>query len=130
MVLLVRLLGYFLDKSRLVTQALEIKAKAVYRRIIENPCVGGSIPPRATTEIIEILAFALGFLLLGACNWMFLALSSDCQTQFQRLALGYAKDELRTNRFITVFCRFGASFPARIKIQRCTSNLKPPNANG
>ena len=38
----------FLDKSRLVTQALEIKAKAVYRRIFENPCVGGSIPPRAT----------------------------------------------------------------------------------
>ena len=38
----------FFDKSRLVTQALEIKAKAVYRRIFENPCVGGSIPPRAT----------------------------------------------------------------------------------
>ena len=38
----------FLDKSRLVTQALEILAKAVYRRIFENPCVGGSIPPRAT----------------------------------------------------------------------------------
>ena len=40
----------FLDKSRLVTQALEIKAKAVYRRIFENPCVGGSIPPRATKK--------------------------------------------------------------------------------
>jgi len=38
----------FLDKSRLVTQAIEIKAKAVYRKIFENPCVGGSIPPRAT----------------------------------------------------------------------------------
>jgi len=38
----------FLDKSRLVTQALEMLAKAVYRRIFENPCVGGSIPPRAT----------------------------------------------------------------------------------
>ena len=38
----------FLDKSRLVTQAVEIKAKTVYRRIFENPCVGGSIPPRAT----------------------------------------------------------------------------------
>ncbi|OXL16267.1 hypothetical protein AOC33_04125 [Polynucleobacter cosmopolitanus] len=37
----------FLDKSRLVTQALEIKAKAVYRRIFENPCVGGSMPPQA-----------------------------------------------------------------------------------
>jgi hypothetical protein len=37
----------FFDKLRLVTQDLEIKAKAVYRRI-ENPCVGGSIPPRAT----------------------------------------------------------------------------------
>jgi hypothetical protein len=33
-----------------VTQALEIKAKAVYRRIFENPCVGGSIPPRATKK--------------------------------------------------------------------------------
>jgi len=41
----------FLDKSRLVTQALEIKAKAVYRRIFENPCVGGSIPPRATKNL-------------------------------------------------------------------------------
>ena len=40
----------FLDKSRLVAQALEIKAKAVYRRIFENPCVGGSIPPRATKK--------------------------------------------------------------------------------
>jgi hypothetical protein len=29
-----------------VTKALEIKAKAVYRRMFENPCVGGSIPPR------------------------------------------------------------------------------------
>ena len=38
----------FFDKSRLLTQALEIKAKAVYRRMLENPCVGGSIPPRAT----------------------------------------------------------------------------------
>jgi len=38
----------FLDKSGLVAQAFEIKAKAVYRRIFENPCVGGSIPPRAT----------------------------------------------------------------------------------
>jgi len=34
-----------------VTQALEIKAKAVYRRIFENPCVGGSIPPRATKNL-------------------------------------------------------------------------------
>ena len=38
----------FFDKLKLVAQALEIKAKAVYRRIFENPCVGGSIPPRAT----------------------------------------------------------------------------------
>jgi hypothetical protein len=38
----------FLDKLKLVTQALEILAKAVYGRIFENPCVGGSIPPRAT----------------------------------------------------------------------------------
>jgi len=40
----------FLDKSKLVTQALGIKAKAVYRRMFENPCVGGSIPPRATKK--------------------------------------------------------------------------------
>jgi len=40
----------FLDKLKLVTQAFEIKAKAVYRRIFENPCVGGSIPPRATKK--------------------------------------------------------------------------------
>jgi hypothetical protein len=40
----------FFDKLRLATQALEIKAKAVYRRIFENPCVGGSIPPRATKK--------------------------------------------------------------------------------
>jgi hypothetical protein len=40
----------FFDKLRLVTQALEIKAKAVYRKIFENPCVGGSIPPRATKK--------------------------------------------------------------------------------
>jgi hypothetical protein len=66
--------------------------------------MGGSIPPRATTEFIETPAFALGFLHFWACNWMYRTVSSDCQTQFQRLALGYAKDELRTNRFITVFC--------------------------
>jgi hypothetical protein len=40
----------FLDKSRLEIQALEIKAKAVYRRIFENSCVGGSIPPRVTKK--------------------------------------------------------------------------------
>jgi len=40
----------FLDKSKLVTQALEVETKAVYRRIFENPCVGGSIPPRATKK--------------------------------------------------------------------------------
>jgi hypothetical protein len=40
----------FLDKSRLATQAIEIKAKAAYRRIFENPCVGGSIPPRASKK--------------------------------------------------------------------------------
>jgi hypothetical protein len=37
----------FLDKSRLATQALEINAKAVNRRMLENPCVGGSMPPQA-----------------------------------------------------------------------------------
>jgi hypothetical protein len=40
----------FLDKLKLVTQALEIKAKAVYRRIFENSCVCGSIPPQATRK--------------------------------------------------------------------------------
>ena len=40
----------FFDKLKLAAQALEIKAKAVYRRIFENPCVGGSIPPRATKK--------------------------------------------------------------------------------
>jgi hypothetical protein len=32
----------------MAAQALEIKAKAVYQTIFENPCVGGSIPPRAS----------------------------------------------------------------------------------
>ena len=53
----------FLDKSRLVTQALEIKAKAVYRRIFKNPCVSGSIPPRATKKHLNHLrvVFSLRF---------------------------------------------------------------------
>ncbi len=53
----------FLDKSRLVIQALEIKAEAVYRRIFENPCVGGSIPPRATKKYLNHLrvVFSLRF---------------------------------------------------------------------
>jgi hypothetical protein len=51
----------FLDKSRLVTQALEIKAKAVYRRIFENPCVGGSIPPRATKNLNSPLVGLFSF---------------------------------------------------------------------
>jgi hypothetical protein len=38
----------FFDNLKLAAQALEIKVKAVYRRIFENPCVCGSIPPRAT----------------------------------------------------------------------------------
>jgi hypothetical protein len=46
-----------------VTQALEIKAKAVYRRIFENPCVGGSIPPRAT-KLNNALLCAGHFLLV------------------------------------------------------------------
>ncbi|MBT8592491.1 hypothetical protein AOC08_03125 [Polynucleobacter paneuropaeus] len=54
----------FLDKLRLVTQALEIKAKAVYRRIFENPCVGGSIPPRATKKQI-MPCFVRGIFLVG-----------------------------------------------------------------
>jgi len=51
----------FLDKSRLVTQAFEIKAKEVYRRI-ENPCVGGSIPPRATKNRNSPLVGLFSFL--------------------------------------------------------------------
>ena len=50
-----------------MTQALEIKAKAVYRRIFENPCVGGSIPPRGTKKhqnhlraVFPILASLVG----------------------------------------------------------------------
>jgi hypothetical protein len=54
----------FFDKLRLVTQAREIKAKAVYRRIFENPCVGGSIPPRATKKhqnhLRVVFSFGLG----------------------------------------------------------------------
>ncbi len=45
----------FLDKSRLATQALEINAKAVNRRMLENPCVGGSIPPRATKNHLRVV---------------------------------------------------------------------------
>jgi hypothetical protein len=45
-----------------------------------------TIPPRAITETIETPAFALGFLLLWACNWMFLNESGYCQTRFQHLA--------------------------------------------
>jgi len=51
----------FLIKSTLVTQALEIKAKAVYRRIFENPCVGGSIPPRATKKLNSPLVGLFSF---------------------------------------------------------------------
>ena len=51
-----------------------------------------------TTEIIETLAIALGFLLLWVCNWMFLAVSGCCQTQFQRLVFGHANDEFRVNK--------------------------------
>ena len=51
----------FLDKSRLVTQALEIDAKAVYRRIFENPCVGGSIQPRATKNLNSPLVGLFSF---------------------------------------------------------------------
>ncbi len=53
----------FLDQLNLVTQALEIKAKAVHRTIFENPCVGGSIPPRATKKHQNHLrvVFYLGF---------------------------------------------------------------------
>jgi len=60
----------FLDKLKLVTQALEIKAKAVYRRIFENPCVGGSIPPRATKKHQNHLRVVFSF---GLANELSLA---------------------------------------------------------
>jgi len=44
-----------------VAQAHEIKAKAVYRRIFENPCVGGSIPPRATKNLNSPLVGLFSF---------------------------------------------------------------------
>jgi len=44
-----------------VTQAFEIQAKAVYRRIFENPCVGGSIPPRATKNLNSPLVRLFSF---------------------------------------------------------------------
>jgi hypothetical protein len=37
-------------KFWLVNQAFEIESEGWLRRIIENPCVGGSIPPRATKK--------------------------------------------------------------------------------
>jgi len=45
-----------------VTQAFEINAKAVYRRIFENPCVGGSIPPRATKNLNSPLVGLFSFM--------------------------------------------------------------------
>jgi hypothetical protein len=50
-----------------VTQALEVKEKAVYRKIFENPCFGSSIPPRTTKKyqnhlraVFPILASLVG----------------------------------------------------------------------
>jgi len=40
----------FLDKLKLVTLVIEIKAKMVCRRIFKNPCVGGSIPLSVTKK--------------------------------------------------------------------------------
>jgi uncharacterized protein (DUF1919 family) len=37
-------------KFWLVNQAFEIVSEGWLRRITENPCVGGSIPPRATKK--------------------------------------------------------------------------------
>ena len=55
----------FFDKLRLVTQALEIESESWLRRIIENPCVGGSIPPRATkihnSPLIGLFLFPLSY---------------------------------------------------------------------
>jgi hypothetical protein len=42
--------AHFLDKLKMAAQALEIEGEGWLRRIIENPCVGGSIPPRATKK--------------------------------------------------------------------------------
>jgi hypothetical protein len=55
----------FLDKSKLVTQALEIKAKAVYRRMFENTCVGGSILPQATKILSSPLVVGYFLFRLG-----------------------------------------------------------------
>ena len=41
------------------------EAKAVYRRIFENPCVGGSIPPRATKNLNSPL---IGLFLFGLAD--------------------------------------------------------------
>ena len=48
-----------------------------------------STPPRATTEIIETLAFALGFSLLWAYGWLFNLLLT-----FGELFLGYQQHEI------------------------------------
>jgi len=62
----------FFDKLKLVAQAVEIKAKAVYRRIFENPCVGGSIPPWATKKHLNHLRviFLFGSLVRNAYGRM------------------------------------------------------------
>jgi hypothetical protein len=38
------------NKHLLAVQALGVNPKAAYPTIFENPCVGGSIPPRATKK--------------------------------------------------------------------------------
>jgi hypothetical protein len=36
----------FLEKSKLVAKAFQVRVKAVYQGVFENPCVGGFISPR------------------------------------------------------------------------------------
>jgi hypothetical protein len=50
-----------------VAQALEIKAKAVYRRMLENPCVGGSTPAQASIQMSHFLTTVAFLLNLNYC---------------------------------------------------------------
>jgi len=56
-------------KFWLVNQAFEIESEGWLRRIIENPCVGGSIPPRATKKhqnhLRVVFLLGLGYSVLG-----------------------------------------------------------------
>ena len=55
--------GKIFSKLKLATQALEIESKSEswLRQIIKNPCVGGSIPPRATKNLNSPLVGLFSF---------------------------------------------------------------------